>query len=159
MTSQEWPNALGRSFPGLAPENCQITSPADDEYNCIAWAAGDSQRWWWPDPMEQSYWPSSIPRVTTVEAFVQAFSLLGYSHRTDATPEAGRRKIAIFVDDRGTPTHAARLLDTGRWTSKLGRQVDVVHDLSALEGSIYGKIAVVLASVEPADDPRAINER
>ena len=24
-------------------------------YNCIAWAAGDTRWWWWPDP--NSYWP------------------------------------------------------------------------------------------------------
>jgi len=31
-------------FPRLTPENHRITSPADPEYNCIAWSAGDITR-------------------------------------------------------------------------------------------------------------------
>ncbi|HEY7428267.1 MAG TPA: hypothetical protein VH682_28795 [Gemmataceae bacterium] len=35
-------------FPRLNGTAYRITSPASDVYNCIAWAAGETNRWWWP---------------------------------------------------------------------------------------------------------------
>ncbi|HMD98104.1 MAG TPA: hypothetical protein VKM93_12350 [Terriglobia bacterium] len=40
---------LPGDFPNLNAGNHEITSAASRLYNCIAWAAGDTQRWWWPD--------------------------------------------------------------------------------------------------------------
>ena len=60
------------------------------------------------------------------------------------------RKIAIFVDDEGVPTHAARQLQSAVWTSKLGDWEDIEHDsLAALENaplmnSLYGTVALVM---------------
>jgi hypothetical protein len=50
----------------------------------------------------------------------------------------------LFVDARGVPTHAARLLPSGLWTSKLGEWEDIEHDLHALEGDVYGTVALLL---------------
>jgi len=58
--------------------------------------------------------------------------------------EDGWEKIAIFADEQGEPLHAARQLPSGRWTSKLGADVDIEHDLAALEGDLYGKVACFL---------------
>lgn len=33
-------------FPGLRGQPYQITSPKDDRYNCIAFAAGVYRNWW-----------------------------------------------------------------------------------------------------------------
>jgi hypothetical protein len=41
--------------------------------------------------------------------------------------------IAFFVDGDGQLAHAARQLQSGRWTSKLGDLEDIEHDLRALE--------------------------
>ena len=49
---------------------------------------------------------------------------------TDAL-ELGTEKIALFADD-GIFTHVARQLPNGRWTSKLGNDVDIEHDLEDL---------------------------
>jgi hypothetical protein len=35
-------------FPGLQGTAYRVTSPADRGYNCIAWAAGVTDDWWWP---------------------------------------------------------------------------------------------------------------
>lgn len=40
---------LEELFPGLRETEYTLTSPEDRGYNCIAWAAGDLSRWWWPD--------------------------------------------------------------------------------------------------------------
>jgi hypothetical protein len=145
MTTLNWLSKAQAHFPSLTESNCQLTSPADEGYNCIAWAAEDSDRWWWPDAQEQNYWPSKVPRSVSVEAFEAAFRQLGYSEKSNSSYEANKQKVAIFVDPHGMPTHAARQLNNGQWTSKLGQQVDIAHELSALEGPAYGKIAVVLA--------------
>lgn len=145
MSDAEWLAALRQPFPGLDAANSRLTSPVDEGYNCIAWAAEDTERWWWPDPQEQNHWPASAQRAETLEAFVQAYSALGYVQRTDSSVEPGKQKVAIFVNDRGTPTHAARQLPHGWWTSKLGQGIDIEHELPALEGAAYGRVAVVLA--------------
>jgi hypothetical protein len=53
----------------------------------------------------------------------------------------GIEKIAIFVDAKQAPTHAARQLPDGRWTSKFGCLEDMSHLLQQAEGSFYGKVA------------------
>lgn len=145
MTFAEWLNSARAEFPSLNDKNSRPTSPADEGYNCIAWAAEDTEHWWWPDLQEQDYWPATVPRAETVDAFVQAYSLLGYVRGTDSSVEPQTQKLAIFVNDQGKPTHAARQLPDGWWTSKLGSRIDIEHELSAVEGPVYGKVAILLA--------------
>jgi hypothetical protein len=129
---------------------------SDGAYNCIAWAAGDAGAWWWPLPEpSEAYWPPSIPRVETLEAFYGAFATLGYVERTREDLEAGFEKVALFADEQGIPTHASRQLPSGLWTSKLGAAEDIEHNLRDLEGDIYGTVVAVLkrpllASPSPA---------
>jgi hypothetical protein len=89
-----WDPAL---LPNLTAQNCAVASPATRAYNCIAWAANNDGRWWWPDATNMYYWPPNIPREITIDAFVQAYGTLGYVECTDATPEAGFEKIAIYA--------------------------------------------------------------
>ena len=64
-------------FPTLAKGKYRITSPRDDDYNCIAWAAGDRSNWWWPGPdLVKEYWPPGVPRSETLAAFQAVFALL-----------------------------------------------------------------------------------
>ena len=119
-------------FPELQAGQFEITSPKTTSYNCVAWAAGDSSRWWWPDP--QCYWPKGILRKKTVDTFVQVFQSLGYELCDNADLELGAEKIAIFVGPLGTPTHAARQEANGEWTSKLGKLHDIRHVLDQVGG-------------------------
>ena len=81
------------ALPGLTPSNYRMTSPATWNYNCIAWAAGVTDAWWWPSPQAVHYWPEGVPREETLEAFVQAFVTCGFvpaedgllEHRGDLT--------------------------------------------------------------------------
>jgi hypothetical protein len=127
---------LLRQFPGLSV-GYTITSNATPDYNCIAWAAGNTDRWWWP--AHDGFWPRRVIRQETLAAFVQAYETLGYEVCPDGSVEVGFEKIAIYADAGGHPTHAARQLQTGRWTSKLGESVDIEHlDADAVNGSLYG---------------------
>jgi hypothetical protein len=132
------------SFPSLQKTGYSVASPETVEYNCIAWAAGDNEKWWWPDQQNQYFWPPSVPRRETLEAFIRAYEFLGYSLTQDAKYEDGFDRIAIYVDLSGRPTHAARQLDPVKWTSKLGILEDIEHLLEALAGPQYGYVAVVM---------------
>ena len=73
-------NLLETLFPGLASGGYSITSPRTGRYNCIAWAAGDTARWWWPGgDATLEFWPASVARDETLDAFRDAFASLGYA--------------------------------------------------------------------------------
>jgi len=114
-------------FPRLRGTAYKITSPAQPDYNCIAWAAGDHSRWWEPDSLGQYYWPEEVSRRYTVEAYAKAFQKLGFEVCQDAAFEVEVEKVAIFAGQDGSPTHAARQLEDGTWTSKLGQLEDIKH--------------------------------
>ncbi len=141
---------LEEAFPGLAKSGYQVTSPRASDYNCIAWAVGETRAWWWPGrDVEREYWPPGVPRERTRDAFVAAFISLGYAICEGEGPEAGCERVALFEDADGRPTHAARQLPSGRWTSKLGTAEDIEHGLRDLEGAIYGTVALVMRRAAP----------
>ena len=126
------------SFPNLNSENCRVTSPATDRYNCISWAAGCNTKWWCP----HYHWPPGVPREVTLSVLSGMFETLGYEKCENGSLESGYEKVALFassVDDKDSPKHAARQLSNGWWTSKLGGDVDIEHrDPKDLNGPDYG---------------------
>jgi hypothetical protein len=139
-------------FPNLAGKGYEITSPATDDYNCIAWAAGATHQWWWPDPLDEEYWPPQVPRSATVEAFLLAYQTLGYEPCAEAGLEPGFEKIVLYAHADGTPTHAAKQLPSGQWTSKLGRMEDIIHNApDSLAGEVYGQVIRILKRSLPRE--------
>jgi len=135
---------IQKIFPNLN-DTFEITSPVDNEYNCIAWAAGDTERWWWPDLEYTSYWPPNIERKETLISFIEAFKALGYEVTDSPEQKNGYEKIAIYTKkNTNSPTHASRQLKSGNWTSKIGSSHDIEHDLHGVDGEIYGEIAVIM---------------
>jgi hypothetical protein len=152
-------------FSGLTIDSFVITSPETrfvdpgvTPYNCIAHAAGVSDRWWWPDdPL--AFWPPDAPSETTLDSFIRAFASLGYHHCEDPILDPQFEKIAIYVDKDGSPTHAAIQLENGRWSSKLGEWEDIMHDYGALTGDSgdeYGRIAVIMRREKRPRSPNRI---
>ena len=141
---------LKSAFPNLTLERFDITSCKDGRYNCIAWAANDSRRFWWPLPQHTSrYWPPGVPRSETVESFLAAFESIGYSRCRSSEFESGFVKVALYLDTSGKPTHMARQLGDGTWTSKLGPDVDICHEtLAGVEGYHYGSAAIYMKRAE-----------
>lgn len=138
---KEW---IEENHPNLVTTGYKITSSDTTDYNCIAWAAGSTEEWWWPDAKGQDYWPPNILREESLTAFIIAYQTLGYEVCENALLETGFEKIAIYVLD-GKPQHAARQLPDGKWSSKLGQYEDIEHNsLEGLEGSIYGKVSCVM---------------
>lgn len=138
-------NWIALGFPHLESEGFRPTSPQSHSYNCIAWAAGDSGRWWWPDEFGVCYWPSGVPRSATPLAFIAAFGTLGYKLCDDGKVETGVEKIAFYTGSNGNVTYGARQLPTGKWTSKLGKNIDCEHSLRGLEGSAYGRVYMFMS--------------
>lgn len=129
------------AFPSLSRSNHRITSEESDEYNCIAWAAGENTAWWWPN----QYWPPDALRDDAdIQSFIDAFATRGYTVCDDGTLEEGYEKIAIYVHPIEGPSHAALQLPSGRWTSKLGKWQDIEHnserDLEGLLPYCYGEV-------------------
>jgi hypothetical protein len=127
-------------FPRLRAADYDITSPVSPNYNCIAWVAEDDTRWWQPLPFGGYYWPPTVPFVWSLSVMLEVFRELGYEQCTTGDPETGYNKIVIYCDGLGDPTHGARLLESGRWTSKLGDKEDIEHDdVACLGGGLYGE--------------------
>ena len=121
------PNA----FPNLTDDNHEITSCYDTRYNCIAWAADETAVVWWPVDGDGVGWPPEAAiDDESIWNFAVAFSTLGYVECANSSLEDGWEKVALFaVLERGEliATHAARQLEDGRWTSKLGDCEDISH--------------------------------
>lgn len=133
------------SLPKLTTNNHNITSPEDSTYNCIAWAAGDTTRWWSHIP--GYYWP--VSRDSAVDSLVEVFEHLGYRQNNGSVePETDFDKVALFSKD-GDWTHAARQLPNGWWTSKCGVFEDLEHEtLETLTGDLYGEVYCIMTRVK-----------
>jgi len=131
-------------FPNSKVEPFGITSSHTPTYNCIAWAFDDNSKWYWPDPENTYYWPNEIPREITIYAFIQLFGLINYFVCDDGNLEEDFEKIAIFTDEFDIPTHAARQLENGYWTSKLGQHIDVQHSIKSIEEGAYGMVKIFM---------------
>ena len=67
------------------------------------------------------------------------FLHLGYAECANGQFEKGCEKIALYaVND--TPKHAARQVSEDRWSSKVGKYIDIEHNVDALEGPAYGYV-------------------
>lgn len=124
-------------FPRLTAVNHRITSPQTPIYNCIAWAAGDTECWWQPG----GFWPiSSPPGEYGLWVLEQAFEKLGFEQCADGRLEAGFEKVALYGSTFEF-THAARQLPNGKWTSKLGKAEDIEHETpDDVAGGLYGQL-------------------
>ena len=80
----------------------------------------------------------------SLEVFVHGYQNLRYELFKNEEHDPTYEKVALFVSSNGIPTHAARQLPNGRWTSKLGLLEDIEHPLRSLEGSEYGTVSKVL---------------
>ncbi len=135
------------AFPNLMHQGFWPTRAPKGQYNCIAYAANDVHRTWWPSSVlndaAESYWPIAR-RDETVSNFVEAFSTLGYSLCSNGDLEEGYEKIALYALD-SVPMHMAYQGCDGTWTSKLGTEWDIMHtSVHGLSGDTYGNVTCYL---------------
>lgn len=145
-------------FPELNGGNYRVTSQKDETYNCVAWAVGDTSHFWDDVRIKGRrvkgyYWPPGLS-AETVDGWKQVFILHGYAECDSRSFETELEKVAIF-ELANEPSHVARQLDGGKWTSKLGKGCDIEHSaLDVLEGEEYGKVKVVMS--RPCKDGKRV---
>lgn len=132
---------IDAQFPAAIGHYSKSSDPTQ-EYNCIAFAAGDDTEWWSHLPGYK--WPAR--RSPLIDSLVEVFVSSGYQqgHASDTALESGVDKIALYAKARMWK-HAARQLPTGKWTSKLGPDEDIEHDTpECLCGDTYGTIHCIM---------------
>ena len=140
------------AFPNLTSENHRVTSPANLDYNCVAWSAHDTEHWWQPG----IFWPLKLAEDDHgIGALEQAFLALGHQACDNGDLEPGFEKVALYGSGF-MYTHAARQLSDGKWTSKLGKLEDIEHNSpDDVAGGDYGDVMqfmkrpVAVESIDP----------
>lgn len=118
-------------LPGLDGSGFSVTSDHTDEYNCVAWALHETDRWWSHIETLGYYWPPEVERSETIAAYQSMFASRGFEPCADGELRDGFEKVALFASGDEF-THVARQLPNGLWTSKLGQDCDIEHELEAL---------------------------
>ena len=131
---------LNVSFPNLRNEGFTVVDPPSDLYNCIAYAAGDTSRWW--DHTPRRYWPPHATRSARIESLQEVFAGLGFAECDDGRLEAGYQKVALYEDDVEYQ-HASIQMPNGAWRSKMGPGPVIEHrDPESLSGGPYGNATI-----------------
>jgi len=139
MTMDEWLNA--ENIEDILPNivgHYKETSKATIDYNCLSWAVELTDTFIDPENRCVGYsWPDGAEREWTTAACRKVLAYYGYVEECDdGSFEDEYVKVAMYVDESGAPTHFARQIVDGNWTSKLGDFIDVVHhNLSCIEGN------------------------
>jgi|ERR1700677_1055722 hypothetical protein len=123
------------------------TSEETIVYNCLSWALGIAWTRYDPEPKCAGYyWFPGVPRKWDEETLKILFGKHNFVPcGFDSGLEAGYEKVVFYSDDNGVPTHFARQLSNGKWTSKIGAYNDIEHDtLECLISETYGKPGIVL---------------
>ena len=131
MTTIPWVDV---DFPKAVGRYRKTSDP--DDYNCIAYAIGDTSDWW---SHEKKYkWVGD--RSPLIEALVNVFIAKGYKKCLCASRERGYEKVALYAKGH-LWTHAAIQLENGRWSSKLGGLEDIEHETAGcICNDEYGEV-------------------
>ena len=81
-------------FPRLSGEGFKIVEQESDRYNCIAYAAGDTTNWWWPNGID--YWPPWATVDNKIESLKEMFAGLEYEQCDNSSFEDGYEKVALY---------------------------------------------------------------
>lgn len=139
-------------FPGLATDNkFEITSPADPNYNCISWAMMIPDRWTQPKTGNLNidgvtWWPPEATNGWDISCLVEAFQTKGFEICDSEAFEEEYVKVALYFNpDNNHWTHAARMLRSGVWASKMGPSHDIEHaSPHSIEGKDYGEVYCIM---------------
>lgn len=135
---------LEADCPNLLDAGYEIKSPRDPQYNCVAFAVGDTSKFWYDAYVNGYYWPPGTPSADTLQGWIKVFSDHGYGEADDDTLEPEYEKVAIYAS-ADAPEHVARQKASGLWVSKMGKGVDIEHrTLAALEGATMGKVVKIM---------------
>ena len=112
----------------------------DDNYNCISYSVGLTDRGFWPIKGRDDCW-YGINEVT-INSFDIFYEHYGFKRcdYLDILYDKNYIKVAIFTKEN-IPTHASIQIDDNWWESKIGQLGIIKHDIFEIEGDIYGKLS------------------
>ena len=156
LNTPENRQVLIKSTPSLKDDPYYyVSSEATEEYNCIAWAMGFTDRWIDHFPSGgknlKKWWPEGVERGFNPECLVKAFMAVGFECCDDDSYEEGYDKVALYklepyidwfnrIFERVAWTHAAKVLTPNTYHSKMGPQFDIYHSSGSVLQASYGKI-------------------
>lgn len=136
MGASERADELAGIFPKLAAEGFEIVDPPSNQYNCIAFAAGDTGKWW--SIHQPDYWPTHATRSNSIESLVEVFAGLGFERCRDSRTEPGFGKVALY-QQQGAWTHAAVQTPRRVWLGRTDPGLIIEHrNPELLAGGAYG---------------------
>ena len=142
MDTPSYTGALSLAFPRLSSEGFEIVGDPTDQYNCIAYAAGDTTEPW--IHYTDYYWPENATRSANIQSLVEVFASLGFEQCGDSRIEEGYEKVALY-EREGEWLHAAVQMPNGRWRSKMGQEAVIEHrSPESLSGGMYGNPTVYM---------------
>jgi hypothetical protein len=128
------------SFPRLGAAY-EVLGKATPAYNCVAWALGRDDRW---------IWPAAQGHAAGFDDFDALFRTHGYRRLSALNYDraAGYDKLVLYAKRNGSgalePTHSARQLADGSWSSKLGKLPLIRHlHPDDIDGGTYGQAHAV----------------
>ena len=116
-------------FPDLAfDKSFKVTSDCNRLYNCIGFAIGYQDLWISTvrDNIPWFWWPDAAPYDDLQDSLVRTFEYFGFEVCNNDMPEEGYDKVALYAKD-GRWKHAARIIGSGVYHSKLGECFDIFH--------------------------------
>jgi hypothetical protein len=153
--------SINRKYPDLMNKYTIIGRP-DDCYNSIAWAMGDTQRYWDPHPYTYGYWPNDLDKELTADVLLKLFFSHGYTISENTQYENGARKVVIYVrtnyyqryfyNQRITEaSHVAVLQELSQntgWTSKIEKCELINHQTpeSIENNDVQNGVGVILSN-------------
>ncbi len=141
------PGFLAR-HPNLERAGFEVTSPSDENYNCVAWALGQTDVWYQPGGLKGTVWPIGLPADFSLASYVTFFSSFGFEVTNNTEYDQRTERLALYGIE-GDFCHVARQTESG-WTSKCGELQDITHaSLQALEDAVYGRAEAILERVRP----------
>jgi hypothetical protein len=123
-------------------------------YNCLSWALGITWTRYEPTPRCAGYyWFPGVPRKWDEPTLKKVFEIHKFRVTDNYELEPGYEKVVFYVDSAGIPTHFARQLPNGKWTSKMGDLNDIEHDtLEIIINPRYGNPGLVMKrEIQKAD--------
>lgn len=174
LNSPENRQILINVFPSLGRDGSfEIKSDRSKAYNCIAWAMGFDDRWVdpWPDDniARKKWWPEGVAKDHNPDSLVAAFGALGFEKCDNDQDETGYDKVALYmvsplihpitfqVIAKVGWSHAARVLPSGIYHSKIGELFDAYHRSGDIfRGPFYGE---VFQFMKRRTEDRVITER
>lgn len=142
MDMPSWSRFFAQTFPRLSGEGFKIVEQESDRYNCIAYAAGDTTNWWWPNGID--YWPPWATVDSKIESLKEVFAGLEYEQCDNSSFEDGYEKVALY-EIHGRFEHAAVQMPNGRWRSKMGKGPVIEHiSPESLSDGMYGNPTIYM---------------